>query len=142
VHVEDVANAFVAALEAPRASVHGRAFNIGRTTENYRVREVARLVAAAVPGACVAMAEAAPVDARSYRVDCRRAERSLPGWQPRWTVRAGIADLLAHYRRVGLSRDDFEGHRYQRLAHLRQRLATGELDAALRPVRAALAVPG
>ncbi|MHA7815345.1 MAG: NAD-dependent epimerase/dehydratase family protein [Pseudohaliea sp.] len=141
VHVEDVADAFVAALEAPRDHVHGTAFNIGRTAENYRVHEVARLVAAAVPGAGAAMAEGAPVDARSYRVDCRRAETTLEGWQPQWTVREGIDDLLEHYRRVGLSRDDFEGHRYQRLAHLRRRLAAGELDAALRPRSTALAGP-
>lgn len=136
VHVEDVADAFVAALEAPRERVHGRAFNIGRTAENYRVQEVARLVAEAVPGAGVTMADGAPVDVRTYRVDCRRAETELAGWRPRWTVGEGIDELLAHYRRVGLSRTDFESHRYQRLAHLRRRLAAGELDAALRPVPA------
>jgi nucleoside-diphosphate-sugar epimerase len=136
VHVGDVADAFVAALEAPREGVHGQAFNIGRTAENFRVHELAALVASAVPGACVTMAEGAPVDARSYRVDCRRAETTLEGWQPRWTVREGIDDLLAHYRRVGLTREAFEGPRYQRLAHLRERLAAGELDAALRPVTA------
>jgi nucleoside-diphosphate-sugar epimerase len=134
VHVEDVADAFVAALQAPRDVVHNRAFNIGRSSENYRVQEIATLVAGGVPGSSLAMADGAAVDARSYRVDCRRAERELPGWAPRWTVATGIESLLGHYRRYGLTRAAFEGPRYQRLAHLRQRCGNGELDGDLRPV--------
>ena len=36
------ARAFLAVLEAPREAVHGQAFNVGRTGENYRIRELAR----------------------------------------------------------------------------------------------------
>jgi nucleoside-diphosphate-sugar epimerase len=50
VHIDDIARAFVAALEAPREAVHLEAFNIGRTQENYRIREVAEIVADVVPG--------------------------------------------------------------------------------------------
>ena len=34
VHVEDIARAYIAALEAPRELVHGKAFNVGQTSEN------------------------------------------------------------------------------------------------------------
>jgi nucleoside-diphosphate-sugar epimerase len=44
VHVEDISAAFLALLEASRELVHGRAFNVGRTEENYRIREVAEMV--------------------------------------------------------------------------------------------------
>src|SRR3989442_1677081 len=57
VHVEDFARAFLAALHAPRAAVHNQAFNVGRTTENYRVSELAELVRQAVPGTTVRYAE-------------------------------------------------------------------------------------
>ena len=40
-HIEDISRAFLAALEAPRELVHDEAFNVGRTDENYRIREVA-----------------------------------------------------------------------------------------------------
>ena len=53
VHVEDVARAVLAALAAPREAVHDEAFNIGTTTENYQVRDIADIVAAAVPGSRV-----------------------------------------------------------------------------------------
>jgi nucleoside-diphosphate-sugar epimerase len=38
VHIEDISRAFVATLKAPVEDVHNEAFNIGRTSENYRVR--------------------------------------------------------------------------------------------------------
>ena len=50
VHVEDVSRAFLAVLEAPRDAIHGEAFNVGRSGENYRVKEVAEMVRAVVPG--------------------------------------------------------------------------------------------
>ena len=50
VHIEDISRAFLAALEAPRELVHDEAFNVGRTEENYRVREIADIVADVIPG--------------------------------------------------------------------------------------------
>src|SRR5439155_13242771 len=72
VHVEDIARAFLAVVEAPRGAVHGRAFNVGSTAENYRIRDLAELVADVVPGAQVELAEGASPDARNYRVRCYR----------------------------------------------------------------------
>ena len=46
-----ISRAFVAALEAPREAVHNAVFNVGVTTENYRVREIAEIVRATVTGA-------------------------------------------------------------------------------------------
>src|SRR6266481_8692907 len=53
VHVEDIGRAFLAALHAPREHVHNQAFNVGRSEENYRIREVADIVRAVVPGSVV-----------------------------------------------------------------------------------------
>ncbi len=47
VHIEDIAGAMVAVLAAPREAVHNRAFNVGSTSENYRIRDLADLAAAA-----------------------------------------------------------------------------------------------
>ncbi|MDY6809329.1 MAG: SDR family oxidoreductase, partial [Actinomycetota bacterium] len=45
VHVLDIADAFVAALDAPAEAIHDQAFNVGRSGENYQVREIADIVA-------------------------------------------------------------------------------------------------
>ena len=133
VHVEDVAEAFLACLHAPRETVHGQAFNIGRSSQNYRVNELARMVAAEMPGTTVDMAEGAVADTRTYRVDCSKARSVLTSWQPSWNVRDGIRSLASTYRELGLAREAFEGVQFQRVAHLKARIAFGDVDSELRP---------
>lgn len=132
VHIEDIARAFVATLDAPREAVHVEAFNVGSTSENYRVHEVARIVEQTVPGSRIRFGDGASADARNYRVDCDKARSSLPGYQPRWTVRAGVVELLDAYREVGLSAEDVTGRRYSRIGHVRHLVAQGLLDERLR----------
>jgi len=132
VHVEDIARAYVAALEAPREAVHEQAFNVGSTSENYQIREVAAIVAEVVPGSRVTFASEAGPDARDYRVNCDRIARILPDYEPQWTVRRGVEQLYGAFCRTGLTLEDFEGPRFQRIAHVRQLIDMGELDALLR----------
>ena len=97
VHVLDIAHAFAQALAAPRDVVHNQAFNVGRVGENYRVRDVANLVAEVVPGVSVSCVPGATSDIRDYRVDFGKIEREMPGYRPQWTVRQGIEQLWAAY---------------------------------------------
>src|SRR4051794_34497561 len=97
VHVLDIAHAFERVLAAPRPVVHDQAFNVGRTGENYRIREVAEMVADVVPDCEVGFAANASADARDYRVDFAKIERQLPGYAPEWTVRRGIEQLYSAY---------------------------------------------
>jgi nucleoside-diphosphate-sugar epimerase len=137
VHIEDIARAFVAVLEAPREVVENQAFNVGRTAENYRVRDVAEMVAEVVPGARISYAGDAGPDARNYRVNCDQIRDALPAFEPRWTVRRGIEQVYGAYRRHGLTAEAFLSGRFIRLKHVRDLQARGELDAALRPRRRA-----
>ena len=131
VHIADISRAFIAALEAPREVVHGEIFNVGITTENYRVREIAEIVRATVPDSCVTYAEGAGADKRSYRVDCSKIAIRLPNFRPQWTATAGAAELHARYSECGLGINDFEGPRYQRLAYLKSLFSRGLLDTSL-----------
>jgi nucleoside-diphosphate-sugar epimerase len=137
VHVEDVCRAFLAVLEAPRGLVHDEAFNVGGTTENYRVRDVAAIVADVVPGSEVQFAPDASPDVRNYRVTCAKLVERL-GFVPRRDVRFGALEHLTAYRAAGLTFDEFEGPRYQRLRRIAELLESGRLGADLRfaPVRA------
>jgi nucleoside-diphosphate-sugar epimerase len=131
VHIEDISRAVHAALTAPREVIHDRAFNIGRSSENYQVREVAEHVARIVPGSRIVYEPGGGPDTRCYRVDFSRAETGLPGFEPRWTVPAGIEELLAAYRANGLALADFEGSRFIRLKTLKDHMERGALDADL-----------
>jgi len=132
VHVSDIARAYVAAVEAPRDEVHLRAFNVGTTAENYRIRDIAKIVAEVVPDCDLAFAPDAGPDKRNYRVDCNLIARGLPGFKPQWTARRGVEELYEAYTRVGLSLDDFEGPRFKRIDHVRELIDNGHLDTDLR----------
>jgi len=132
VHIEDISRAFLCALEAPRAIVHCQAFNVGRTAENYRIRDLAEIVKKTVPNCRVEYAANNGPDKRCYRVDCRKIAVTLPHFRPVWNARKGAKQLYAAYMRTGLRLDDFEGPRYKRVAHIKQLLTSGALDETLR----------
>lgn len=132
VHIEDMALAFVAALHAPRELIHNEAFNVGRPEENYRIRELAEIVAEVVPNSRVEFAEGASPDKRNYRVDSSKIARTLPEYKPQWTARRGAQQLYDAYQRVGLQVEEFEGPRYRRIDHIKMLIAEGRLDDRLR----------
>jgi len=132
VHVEDICRAYLALLETPTEIVRGRAYNIGTTTENYQIRDLAMTVAEVVPNCEVTFADDAAPDKRCYRVDCNRIAREVPAFKPQWTIRRGAEELYEAYRQVGLTLEDFEGQRFQRIAHVKHLVSSGALDRSLR----------
>lgn len=139
VHIEDISNAFLAVLHAPREEVHNQAFNVGRSDENYRIRDVANLVREVVPGSQVTYAAGGGPDARCYRVDCGKIARTLPEFRPQWTVQRGIEQLYDAYRRYGLIEADFNGAKFLRIKRIRQLQEAGLLDDQMRWISAAVA---
>ena len=81
VHIEDISRAFIAALEAPADQVFNEAFNVGQTAHNYRIRDLAEIVAEVVPGCTIEFADDAGPDKRSYRVSFEKIRRKLAGIQ-------------------------------------------------------------
>ncbi len=131
VHIEDISRAFVAALEAPRELVHNEAFNVGRTSENYRVREIAELVADVIPSAKVTYAGDASPDARNYRVNCDKLAKQLPAYQPQWTVRKGIEEVCEAFTRHKTSAEQFLSSQFIRLKRIKELQSKGVLDQTL-----------
>ncbi|HEX4812919.1 MAG TPA: SDR family oxidoreductase [Nonomuraea sp.] len=131
-HALDIAEAFLRAIAAPREAVHARAFNVGTEANNVTVAEIANEVVAAVPGSTLVITGETGNDPRSYRVDFSRIRAALPGYDARWTVKAGAVELVEAYRAHGLTKDDF-ARRFTRLARLADRQAAGTIDTGLRP---------
>jgi nucleoside-diphosphate-sugar epimerase len=132
VHVEDISRAFVAALEAPAEEVSNEAFNVGQTAHNYRIRDLAEIVAAVVPGCTIDFAEDAGPDKRSYRVSFEKIRLKLPAFKPRWDARMGAEQLYRAYQSSGLTLEEFEGPRYQRIGHIKKLMAEGIVNSDLR----------
>ena len=132
VHIEDISRAFIAVLEAPRKLIHNEAFNVGRNEDNYRIRDLAEIVKDTVPGCRIEYAPDAGPDKRCYRVDCSKIARILPDFQPQWDARKGAAELYEAYKKVGLTLEEFEGTKYQRIAHIKYLISNELLDEELR----------
>ena len=130
VHVEDISNAFRMALDAPREAVHNQAFNIGNTSENYQIRDLAEMVREVVPGCSISYREGGGPDPRCYRVTCDKVTAALPGFRTRWTVRRGVEELYDAFRTYGLTASAFA--RYFRLQSIQAHLNAGRLDSTLR----------
>jgi len=137
VHIEDISRAFIAALEAPEKLVFNQAFNVGQTEHNYRIRDIAGIVADVVPGCRLEFAPDASPDTRSYRVNFDKIARALPGFKPVFDARRGAEQLYAAYRKSKLTLEEFEGPRYQRIGHIQKLIADGVLTDDLRHRRAA-----
>jgi len=132
VHIRDIIGAMVAVLDAPREAVHNQVFNVGQTSENYRISEIADIVGQTVPGSRVEYAPDGGPDKRCYRVSCEKIRRVLPGFQPQWNARKGARELFEAYRAAGLTAEDVERGRFTRMVQIRRLLDANQLDSSLR----------
>ena len=100
VHIEDISRAFAAVLAAPIDVVQGQAFNVGLSEHNYRIRELAEIVAEALPGCRIEFADGAGPDKRCYRVSCEKIRAVLPEFRPEWDAARGVEELVDTYSRA------------------------------------------
>lgn len=138
VHVRDLAWAFTAALAAPRGALHGEAFNVGATGENYEVAELAEIVCAAVPACSIEHVEGTDPDPRNYRLDFGKLARTFPRFRPQWNATFGAKELYAALQEANVTQEDLRGRKYIRLTQLKYLLASELVDDQLRWVSAAM----
>ena len=132
VHIRDIIGAVMSVLDAPREVVHNQIFNVGRTDENFRISELATMVAETVPGCGIEYAPGGGPDKRCYRVNCDKIHRVLPSYRPKWTARMGARELYDAFREIGLTFGDIQKGSYVRMDQIQRLLKRGQLDSSLR----------
>ena len=130
VHLLDVAAAVSCVLDAPRELVHGEIFNVGSSTSNYQIRQIAEIVGGLVPGCTLSFGDSSN-DKRNYRIDFSKIETSLPGFACQWDVERGVAELLEVFARIGLDEPTYRWRGYTRLHQIRHLLDTAQIDDEL-----------
>jgi nucleoside-diphosphate-sugar epimerase len=130
VHIEDIIEAMRCTLEAPASAVNGEIFNVGATSENYRIREIAEIVAKAFPG-CEVTVGPPSADNRSYRVSFDKIASELPGFQARWTAQRGAEELRKLFERIEFTPQTFEYRAFTRLKQLKYLQHSGQIDQDL-----------
>jgi nucleoside-diphosphate-sugar epimerase len=127
VHVLDICEAILRSLEADRAVIHGQKFNVGQNKENYRIREIAEIVAAVFPGCELSIGSSAG-DNRSYRVSFDKIHERLPGFSCNWDAELGARQLRSVFERIGMPKETFEFRAFTRLKQLKYLLQTKQID--------------
>jgi len=141
VHIRDIIQGMLCVLDAPKDIVHNQTFNVGSTSENYRISELASIVQEIVPGCRIDYASGGGPDKRCYRVNCDKIRRFLPAFTPQWTARKGAQELYDAYLSSGFTVEQLRSGRYLRITTIRSRLERGELDSSLRWVGTAMPSP-
>ena len=132
IHVEDIAHGFLSAVGSPTEPIHNQAFNLGAIGDNFQVVEIAKTVAAHIPGAKVTMKDGASHDLRTYRIDCSKIRERIPEFLPCWTLGRGIDQIYGALSQIEATDELLMGDRFMRLAHLQMMMSSGHLTEDLR----------
>ncbi len=127
VHGLDIAKALICVLEAPRDVVHNQVFNVGDSANNYRVKEIAEIVAESFPGCKLSFGNQG-ADNRSYRVSFEKINSHLPGFKCDWDARRGAQQLYKVFSQIDMTQAEFESRGFTRLKQLEYLIRTQQID--------------
>lgn len=131
VHADDIADAYLTILSAPKEAIYCRAFNVGETAQNYLVSEIAQMVCNGISGSKLSLAQTPNHDARCYRVNCDRIYKEL-NYTTNWNIPDAVKQMQAALIACPVSVEAFEGAQYSRIAHILDKIKQGKLDKNLR----------
>jgi nucleoside-diphosphate-sugar epimerase len=131
IHAEDIARAFAAVIKAPKEAIKGKSYNIGKNSENYRIRDIANMIKEVIPGCEVIISGEYGSDSRSYKVDFTKVEMELPEFRPKWNLYEGIEEIYKSYLIHGMNDELFNGRHFIRLKQLEYLLAQKKINEQL-----------
>ena len=127
VHIIDICEAIYRSLIASEDVIRGEVFNVGQDSENYRVREIAQIVADAFPG-CEVSTGPKSADNRSYRVSFAKISKRLPGFKCNYTAKDGARQFRELFERIQFGSESYEFRAFTRLKQLTYLLRTKQID--------------
>ncbi|MFN8258864.1 MAG: NAD(P)-dependent oxidoreductase [Bacteroidales bacterium] len=131
VHAEDIARAFTSVIEAPKEIVNRKSYNVGMNSENYQIKDIARLVGEVIPGCQVIITGEHGSDSRSYRVNFDLIAKELSNFKPQWTLKKGIEEVYEGYKKYKMDNDKFTNRYFIRLKQLQYHLNNKKLNDQL-----------
>lgn len=126
-HGLDIAQAIIAVLQAPRDAVHNQVFNVGDTAHNYRVRDIAEIVAEVFAGCRVTFGPPS-ADNRSYRVSFEKIRKHLPDFKCAWDARRGAQQLFELFSKIDMAPEVFKHRTFTRLKQLEYLIRTKQIN--------------
>ncbi len=126
VHVLDICDAIGCVLDAPREKVHNQIFNVGSTSDNYRVKEIAEIVAETFTGCALSFGKH-DADNRSYRVSFDKISTQL-GFKCKRNARIGAEQLYEVFKRIDMPPEIFNFRAFTRLKQIEYLIRTRQID--------------
>ena len=130
VHALDICQAIDHSLKADADVIRGQIFNVGSSDQNYRVIDIAKIVAGEFPGCKLTVGDPS-ADNRSYRVNFDKIGKLLPAFKCEWTAEKGAAQLHRVFEQTGMSAETFKSDPYTRLKMLMKLKSLSLLDDKL-----------
>ncbi|MFH7030713.1 MAG: NAD-dependent epimerase/dehydratase family protein [Heteroscytonema crispum UTEX LB 1556] len=127
VHLLDICKAIVCTLEAPRDIIHNQIFNVGDTASNYRVKEIAEIVAKVFTGCKLSFGDSG-ADNRSYRVSFEKISTTLPEFKCEWNAAKGVQQLFDLFTCIDMPESTFLFKGFTRLKQLEYLIRTQQID--------------
>lgn len=132
IHIKDMSRAMDWAIQRdPAAGGDFLAVNVGSSTWNYQVKELAEAVAKVIPDVAISINRNAAPDNRSYRVDFSLFERLAPQHQPQIDLFTAVRELKEGLEAMSFVDAEFRNSQYMRLQVLRRLRAQELLDEKL-----------
>lgn len=126
VHVLDICDAIGCVLDAPREKIHNQIFNVGSTSDNYRVKEIAEIVAETFTG-CSLSFGTNDADNRSYRVSFDKITNQL-GFKCKRNAKIGAEQLYEVFKRIDMPPEIFNFRAFTRLKQIEYLIRTQQID--------------
>jgi len=128
VHVLDICQAAACTLEAPENVVHNETFNVGDNSENYQVKDIAKIISETFPGCSLSIGTRGD-DKRDYKVDFGKINSKLPGFKCKWSVKKGAEQLLKIFQAIDMKADLFQSRSHTRLKQIQWLIQTKQIDS-------------
>lgn len=148
VHIEDIARAVECVLKTNYNGGQLLVLNVGREDNNMKIVDIANIVSEesgapvsfSISGARGAgsdlitnkMVSASGADARNYRVSFARIREVFPDFECWYSVRDGVKEMLACFKKIKLSPEQFRSRGFYRIKKLENLFMKGEIDSDLR----------
>ena len=118
----DMARVLVKFALSNPVEVSGQPINIGWNSENFKIKQVGKLVDECWPLGNVSIGNMNNPDPRNYRVDFSFFNSIFPELKPKFPLVASLKNLRLFYDEIGLSRLDIESKRFIRLEYIKNKI--------------------
>ena len=132
VHVQDLSNAFIAGLEAPKELISNESFNVGIKNGNYQVKELAEAAQKVIKGSSIIFTGEHGPDSRTYKVSFKKIYSILKDYyKPKWDLTKGGKELVDFFDEIHFTEEMFRGKNVNRLFQLKYLINNQKIDEKL-----------